>query len=179
MAEKNSKINLKTNVTAKFRSRRFGFKNYFIKSQYAGTSMDSRQLARSSTLKPSLTIYAVDPLVPIELTDDTGRLLGLGQGILRYSNAKLGFCRARVIQPEGDYSETLIDFTAGDMQRVNLYSKKKISSPTLQSMIDRLNLGVTSQNELLIPDMDPLMFPQTVDDYDARRRSYDQKGTLS
>jgi len=100
-----------------------------------------------------LSLAAADPLAQIELADSTGRRLAAGEGSLLLPSQAPGFYRARLVTPEGDHTERLLELLPGEQESVELEAPVPPASPLFRQLAERA---------MLEPGQDNMLRPATV-----------------
>ena len=93
-------------------------------------------------------LSAPDPLARIELADNAGWRLAVGEGSLRLDGRPPGFYRARLVTPEGRYAEKLIELLPGEEESVRLEAPPPPASPLFRQVAARAGLVVAGDNTL-------------------------------
>lgn len=79
--------------------------------------------AAEDTATARLIVETSDPLSPLELADSTGHVLRAGQGRLDIEGMRPGYYRVRLLTPEGQTVEDVVDLSAGEVEQ------KELSAP--------------------------------------------------
>ncbi len=85
----------------------------------------------------TLVVESDDPLASLEISDNTCELLKLGHGRLESTSLAPGFYRARLIAPEGEHVEELIELVPGEKETVRLDGPPSASSRLLEDVIKK------------------------------------------
>jgi Caspase domain len=103
-----------------------------------------KELAHSSVL-----LMSDDPLAPLELVSSTGEVLHVGSGRLPCPELEPGFYRARLLSPEGQMTERLIEFSGGT-EAVSLSAPRLSQTTVMKEMIRRGKFTVRRDNTLRV-----------------------------
>lgn len=93
----------------------------------------------------NLTIEADDPLASLEISNSTGTLLDLGHGQLQLSNLDAGFYHARVVAPEGEYVEEVVELELGDNETLHLEAPRTPPSRLMENINEKIGWLETTE----------------------------------
>jgi hypothetical protein len=91
-----------------------------------------------------LVVHTNDPLAPVEVADETGRVLQVSNGGASLSDVAPGFYRVRLIPPGGAVGEQLVEVAPGAEQVVHL--EASAASPAVQDLVDTIAAPVHEDN---------------------------------
>lgn len=97
-------------------------------SESAGTAEAGAQMASAGAEAApagaggpaTLIAESSDPLSPLELADSTGRLMRAGQGRFELDGMRPGFYHVRLLTPEGEAVEEVVELSPGEVETVTL-----------------------------------------------------------
>jgi hypothetical protein len=95
-----------------------------------------------------LTVRTNDPLAPVEVADETGRVLQVSNGGASLSDLTPGFYRVRLTPPGGAVEEQLVELAPGAEQIVDL--EATAASPAVQELVDTIAAPVHDDNTVEI-----------------------------
>jgi hypothetical protein len=95
-----------------------------------------------------LTVRTNDPLAPVEVADETGRVLQVSNGGASLSDLTPGFYRVRLTPPGGAVDEQLVELAPGAEQIVDL--EATAASPAVQELVDTIAAPVHDDNTVEI-----------------------------
>jgi len=95
-----------------------------------------------------LTVRTNDPLAPVEVADETGRVLQVSNGGASLSDLTPGFYRVRLTAPGGAVDEQLVELAPGAEQIVDL--EATAASPAVQELVDTIAAPVHDDNTVEI-----------------------------
>lgn len=98
----------------------FGLDIFDETTKTAGVDAVEREPAPTTA---RLIVETSDPLSPLELADSTGHVLRAGQGRLDIEDISPGYYRVRLLTPEGQTVEDVVELSAGEVER------KELSAP--------------------------------------------------
>jgi hypothetical protein len=93
-------------------------------------------------------VKATDPLARLELADSQGTVLRTGRKELVISGLDSGFYRARLIAPEGQVVEKIVDLSPGEENEVSLNAPQPSASPLLRAITNSAEFKVLEDNTL-------------------------------
>src|SRR5262245_7100835 len=96
----------------------------------------------------AVEVRSYDILAKLELLDNTGIVITAAEGYLQYSNLAPGFYRARLVIPEGNHIEKLIELLPGDTAQVVLEAPKPPDSTLFQEVIAKTGISVLEDNSV-------------------------------
>jgi hypothetical protein len=96
--------------------------------------------------KASLKVESSDLLAPLEVTDNSGKLIASGRGSLTAAQLEPGFYRARLVMPEDKVSEQLVELGAGESETIVLDAPMPSESPLFEEIISRTRISVDSDD---------------------------------
>jgi hypothetical protein len=105
-------------------------------------------LAEMGPKPGSVNLAAPDPLARIELADGAGRRLAAGEGSLGVDDLAPGFYRARLVTPEGRFTEELVELPDGGRASAQLEAPVPPDSRLFREVVARAGLEVTAHNTL-------------------------------
>jgi len=106
---------------------------------------DDEQLA-------TLTIESRDRLAPIELADSQGKVIMSGRGRLFSSRMKSGFYRARLITPEGQVIEQLVELSPGEKETVELEAPPPQTTRVMTEVARHIECKLESDSTLEVSE---------------------------
>ncbi|MBN1461012.1 MAG: caspase family protein [Armatimonadetes bacterium] len=89
-----------------------------------------------------------DPLAKLELADDTGRIIASGQEALQVEDLAPGFYRGRLVTPEGDAIDHLIELTPGEREEVLLRAPLPPDSELFRQVAETAGFDIESDNTI-------------------------------
>jgi hypothetical protein len=95
-----------------------------------------------------LTVRTNDPLAPVEVADETGRVLQVSNGGASLSDLTPGFYRVRLTPPGGAVDEQLVELAPGAERIVDL--EATAASPAVQELVDTIAAPVHDDNTVEI-----------------------------
>lgn len=95
--------------------------------------------------KGTVTIETSDRVARLELADNTGQMIATGEGTLYVKEVSAGFYRARLVTPERNYVEQLIEVRPGENREIMLEPPAFTPSPLFEQVITRT--GMTGREE--------------------------------
>ncbi|MCP9493856.1 MAG: caspase family protein [Pyrinomonadaceae bacterium MAG19_C2-C3] len=95
-----------------------------------------------------LTLTASDPLVPLEVSDSTGTLLRSEPGRIELAGLKPGFYRVRLVTPEGEFVEEVVELSAGENESVQLSAPPPPQTRLMDEVIAKANFLIATDNTL-------------------------------
>jgi hypothetical protein len=95
--------------------------------------------------KGALRVTCRDPLAYLEVTDNSGRLLKSGRAELLLDTVDPGFYRARLVSPEGDVREELVEMEPGADKTITL-TAAPTAGGLLQDIIARAGFPIEPDN---------------------------------
>jgi len=112
-----------------------------------GNGAGTRALDESAATA-DLTVRTNDPLAPVEVADETGRVLQVSNGGASLSDLTPGFYRVRLTPPGGAVDEQLVELAPGAEQIVDL--EATAASPAVQELVDTIAAPVHDDNTVEI-----------------------------
>lgn len=95
-----------------------------------------------------LIVETSDPLSPLELADSTGHLLRAGQGRLDIEGMAPGYYRVRLLTPEGQTVEDVVDLSAGEVERKELSAPDPPQTRLFKEIVSTANFFIQSDKTL-------------------------------
>ncbi len=111
--------------------------------------MPSSAFSWKELAKSAVIVMSDDPLALLEITSSAGEILQIGSGVMPCPDLGAGFYRARLLSPEGQVTERLIEFSGG-AEVVSLSAPKLPQTRVMQEMIRRGKFSVRRDNTLRI-----------------------------
>jgi hypothetical protein len=106
-----------------------------------------------------LVVRTNDPLVPVEVADQAGRVLQVSNGGVSLTGLAAGFYRVRLIPPGGAVDEQVVELAPGDKQIVDL--EPSTVSPAVKELVDRISAPVHADNTVEVSaDAGPIASPE-------------------
>jgi hypothetical protein len=106
-----------------------------------------------------LLVRTNDPLAPVEVADETGRVLQVSNGGASLRGLAPGFYRVRLISPGGAVDEQLVELAPGAEQVVDL--EASAASPAVQELVDTIAAPVHDDNTVEVSkSAGPIASPQ-------------------
>jgi Caspase domain len=99
-----------------------------------------------------LHVHCSDPLVPVEIADEPGRVLAVANGDLT-RELPAGFYRARLRAPGAEVVEELIELTAGAHPTVELEPPKAPESRVVREVLQTIEGEVRSDNTVEVSEV--------------------------
>jgi hypothetical protein len=97
-----------------------------------------------------LVVRTNDPLAPVEVADQTGRVLQVSNGGASLSDLAPGFYRVRLIRPGGAVDEQLVELAPGAEQIVDL--EATAASRPVQELVDTIAAPVHADNTIEVSE---------------------------
>jgi hypothetical protein len=98
----------------------------------------------------TLTVRTNDPLAPVEVADETGRVLQVSNGGASLSELAPGFYRVRLTPPGGAVDERLVELAPGAEETVDL--EATAASPAVQELVDTIDAPVHDDNTVEVSE---------------------------
>lgn len=111
-----------------------------------GIDFGTKHFENLSHAKASLTLKSDDPLAPLEITDNSGKLLVSGSGNLTLAQLAPGFYRARLVTPEDKITEQVIELREGESETVNLEAPISSESPLFDEIISQTDFFINNND---------------------------------
>ena len=106
-----------------------------------------------------LLVRTNDPLAPVEVADETGRVLKVSNGGASLRGLAPGFYRVRLLSPGGAVDEQLVELAPGAEQVVDL--EASAASPAVQELVDTIAAPVHDDNTVEVSkSAGPIASPQ-------------------
>jgi caspase domain-containing protein len=106
-----------------------------------------------------LLVRTNDPLAPVEVADETGRVLQVSNGGASLRGLASGFYRVRLISPGGAVGGQLVELAPGAEQVVDL--EASAASPAVQGLVDTIAAPVHEDNTVEVSkSAGPIASPQ-------------------
>lgn len=106
-----------------------------------------------------LVVRTDDPLAPVEVADETGRVLQVSNGGASLRGLAPGFYRVRLISPGGAVDEQLVELAPGAEQVVDL--EAAAASPAVQELVETIAAPVHDDNTVEVSkSAGPIASPQ-------------------
>lgn len=106
-----------------------------------------------------LLVRTNDPLAPVEVADETGRVLQVSNGGASLRGLAAGFYRVRLLSPGGAVDEQLVELAPGAEQVVDL--EASAASPAVQELVDTIAAPVHDDNTVEVSkSAGPIASPQ-------------------
>jgi Caspase domain len=112
-------------------------------------------------LLADLEVQGPDSLASLEVLDNSGQVLTIGQGSLKCTGLEPGFYRARLLTPEGKSEEQLIELSAGESKTVLLTAPKSPDTRLTSELAARAGFSTHLDNTIEVSEtMGPLAATQ-------------------
>ncbi len=105
-----------------------------------------RKLQGGPVTPDSIEVRASDGLARLELVNSAGQLLAKGEGYLFIGNLAPGFYRVRLITPEGQQAEELIELQPGWMRTVQPDAVLVPDTPLFKDVLTTTGMQVSGDN---------------------------------
>lgn len=129
-----------------------------------GKELDTTGLTKGFGDEPTpgtIEIISEDRLAKLELADNTGKVIAKGNGTLWVTERHPGFYRARIISPEGNPVEKLIELLPGETEKIELPALTPPDSPLFREVINRAGISIQQDNTLYPSEaVGPIAFAQ-------------------
>jgi uncharacterized caspase-like protein len=108
-----------------------------------------------------LRVHASDPLVPVEIADEPGRVLAVANGEVTARDLPAGFYRARLRAPGAEVVEQVVEFTPGPAPTtVELEPPKAPESRVVREVLETIGGEVRSDNTVEVSGIEgPIASP--------------------
>lgn len=120
-----------------------------------GSAESARGVEESVSAEPEeakttahLIVETSDPLSPLELADSTGHVLRAGQGRLDIGDMSPGYYRVRLLTPEGQTVEDVVDLWPGEVERKELSAPDPPQSRLFSEIVATANFFIQSDKTL-------------------------------
>jgi hypothetical protein len=101
-----------------------------------------------------LRVHASDPLVPVEIADETGRVLAVANGEVTAQNLPAGFYRARLRAPGAEVVEQVVEFTPAERATtVELEPPKASESRVVREVLETIGGDVHADNTIEVSEV--------------------------
>jgi hypothetical protein len=100
-------------------------------------------------LLATLTAKSSDPLAPIEVYDNKGKLMAADLGEVVVKDLEPGFYRASVVTPEGRMAEELIDLSPGEKEVISLDAPSMPNSGLFKEIVGRADFHASDEDRTL------------------------------
>jgi hypothetical protein len=106
--------------------------------------------ADDSSQQVHLIVDSSDPLAPLEITDSAGALLKTGVGHLEFEGEG-GFYRARLVTPEGQNVEEVLELSPGETETVLIDAPRTQQSHLLEQLLKFIEVRERDDQTLEFP----------------------------
>jgi len=133
------------------------FSNEFKTHRGESIYRDTQDLQVAVTVKnidhtpipAQLIVKATDILAPLEVTDNAGTMLKAGHGSLTITDLKPGFYRARLVTPEGQATEEVIELSSGERETVLLAAPQPPNAGLFKTIVDNTKFYIKKDDHTL------------------------------